>query len=109
MSAPKRGDVLWLEFDGARGHEQRGRRPCVILSPHFYNKKTGMALVVPISSRVKEYPLEVALPPNLKVTGAVLCDQLRLVNWTMRDSKLIQSLPVSVMEEILAKSRALLE
>jgi mRNA interferase MazF len=76
-SVPDRGDVVWLEFDPQAGHEQAGHRPAVVLSPRAYNQKSGLALFCPITSRIKGYPFEVVLPPDLPVQGAVLCDQVK--------------------------------
>ena len=66
-SAPERGDVLWLEFDRQAGHEQAGRRPALVLSPRAYNAKTGLAVCCPITSKVKGYPFETALPASGKL------------------------------------------
>ena len=76
-SAPDRGDVIWLDFSPQAGHEQAGRRPALVLSPQAYNKKTGQALVCPITSKAKGYPFEVELPVGLGVNGVVLADHIK--------------------------------
>lgn len=81
---PERGDLVWLSFDPQAGHEQAGRRPALVLSPAAYNGKTGLALVVPVTSRAKGYPFEVALPEGLPVSGVVLADHVRNVDWQAR-------------------------
>ena len=68
---PDAGDLVWLTFDPQAGHEQRGRRPALILSPRAYNAKARLALACPITSHVKGYPFEVALPDDGKVTEAL--------------------------------------
>ncbi len=105
---PDRGDIVWLEFDPQAGHEQAGHRPAVVLSPRAYNQKSGLALFCPITSRVKGYPFEVVLPANLKVQGAVLCDQLNSLDWATRRGRLAVRLPAEVIEDVLAKIHALL-
>jgi len=72
---PKRGDVVWLSFNPQAGHEQAGRRPAVVLSPEAYNARTGLALFCPVTSQVKGYPFEVAIPDNERVSGVILADQ----------------------------------
>ena len=105
---PDRGDVVWLEFDPQAGHEQAGHRPAVVLSPRAYNQKSGLALFCPITSRIKGYPFEVQLPAGLPVQGAVLCDQVKSLDWTARRSRFATKLPSVVLEDVLAKVHALL-
>src|SRR2546425_1274360 len=80
-SVPDAGDLVWLSFDPQAGHEQSGRRPALVLSPASYNGKSGLALVCPITSRVKGYPFEVSLPEGSKFAGVILADQLRSLDW----------------------------
>ncbi len=81
---PDRGDVVWLAFDPQTGHEQSGRRPALVLSPKAYNAKTNLALFCPVTSRIKGYPFEVNLPTDGKITGAILSDQIKSLDWKMR-------------------------
>lgn len=62
---PERGDAVWITLDPQAGHEQAGRRPALVLSPASYNDRVGLALLCPITSKVKGYPFEVALPAGL--------------------------------------------
>ena len=105
---PDRGDVVWLEFDPQAGREQAGHRPAVVLSPRAYNQKSGLALFCPVTSRIKGYPFEVVLPPDLAVQGAVLCDQVKSLDWAARRSRLALKLPELILDDVLAKVRALL-
>ena len=105
---PDRGDVVWLEFDPQAGHEQAGHRPAVVLSARSYNKKSGLALFCPVTSRIKGYPFEVTLSGDLPVRGAVLCDQVKSLDWMVRRSRLVFKLPELILEDVLAKVRALL-
>ena len=100
---PARGDVVWLQFSPQAGHEQAGRRPAVVVSPEAYNAKVGLALLCPITSQIKGYPFEVALPSELKVSGVVLADQLKSFDWRARKATRFAQLPSSVMKEVLRK------
>lgn len=106
---PGRGDVIWLQFDPQAGHEQAGRRPALVVSPKAYNGKVGLALLCPITSRVKGYPFEVRFPPESKVDGAVLADQLKSLDWRARKAKRFAVAPRAVVDEVLGKIFALLE
>ena len=108
MRAPERGDLIWLSFSPQSGREQAGRRPALVVSPSTYNSKVGLALVCPITSRVKGYPFEVALPEGELVQGVVLADQLRSLDWRSRDAELIAKAPTAVVERVLQLVGALL-
>ena len=105
---PERGHALWLSLNPTLGHEQGGRRPVIVLSPGFYNKRSGLLVACPITSRVKGYPFEVAIPDGLPVSGVILADQLRSLDWNARTIELIGTLPDDLVQEALARSRALL-
>ena len=104
---PERGDVVWLQFAPQAGHEQAGHRPALVVSPRSYNGKVGLALFCPITSQVKGYPFEVTLAPGGKVVGAILSDQLKSLDWRVRDAKKFDSVSDSVLNEVLAKIAAL--
>ena len=105
---PRRGDVVWLTFNPQAGHEQAGRRPAVVLSPNAYNAKVGLALLCPITSQVKGYPFEVILPQGLAVSGAILADQVKSLDWQTRTAELICVLPSAIVSEVLQKIGVLL-
>lgn len=105
---PERGDAVWLSFSPQSGHEQAGRRPAVILSPLAYNKKVGLAIFCPITNQVKGYPFEVAIPPGLQISGVVLSDQAKNLDWQARNIAFIARLPDAVITEVLKKLRTLL-
>ena len=82
-------------------HEQAGRRPAVILSPGAYNAKVGLALLCPITSQIKGYPFEVVIPPGLRVSGAILADQVKSLDWQARQAEFVAALPPPTISEIL--------
>ncbi|MFM9100273.1 MAG: endoribonuclease MazF, partial [Cyanobium sp.] len=94
---PDRGDLVWLEFTPQAGSEQRGRRPALVLSPKTYNGKVGLALFCPVTSTIKGYPFEVQLPDGSAVSGVVLSDQLKSLDWRTRKVKFIERTSAEVM------------
>jgi len=106
---PERGDIVWISLNPKAGHEQAGRRPAVVVSPKSYNGKVGLGLFCPITSQVKGYPLEVAVPQGLPVGGVVLADQVKSLDWRARKAEFSGRLPVDAREEVLGKLGALLE
>ncbi|PSQ85340.1 MAG: mRNA-degrading endonuclease [Bacteroidetes bacterium QH_2_63_10] len=106
---PRRGDLVWLNFSPQAGHEQRGHRPALVLSPRRYNERAGLALLCPITSRVRGYPFEVALPDTLETEGVVLADQVRSLDWRKRGAECIESSPPAPVGEAIAKIQTLLE
>jgi mRNA interferase MazF len=106
---PGRGDIVWITLNPHAGHEQAGRRPAVVLSPRAYNAKVGLAVLCPVTSQVKGYPFEVTLPAGSPVSGAVLSDQAKSLDWRSRQAELICTLPPLVMDEVLGKLRTLLD
>lgn len=97
--APERGDIVWISLDPARGHEQAGRRPAIVLSKRAFNKATGLALMVPITSRHKGYTNEVPIMTQT-ITGAVLSAHLRAVDWNARGIECIGQCPHETLREI---------
>ncbi len=105
---PDRGDVVWISLNPQAGHEQAGRRPAVVVSAISYNRKAGLAVFCPITNQVKGYPFEVLLPDGLPVTGVILTDQVKSLDWRVREAELACRLPREVVIEALQKLRALL-
>lgn len=101
VSTPRRGDLIWLSFTPQTGREQAGRRPALVLSPEAYNRKTGLALLCPVTSKVKGYPFEVPLSTTAGVQGVVLADQLRSLDWRARGTEWIEQAQPEVVERVL--------
>lgn len=106
---PERGDVAWMQMDPTSGHEQSGHRQVVVLSPRSYNQPSGLALVIPITTKAKGYPFEVEVVVSKKTSGVALCDQLRTIDHRARKLKKIGVVSPQTLELILARSRTLLE
>ncbi len=103
---PKRGDIVWTNFTPAAGHEQMGKRPALVLSPTAFNKTTMLTMVAPITSRVRGHGFEVSVEGN-KVEGVVLCQQVKMIDFTKRGVQFAEKAQVSVTSEALAKVRAI--
>ena len=99
---------MWIDFNPLAGREQAGRRPAVVLSPVSYNGKVGLSLLCPITSQVKGYPFEVAIPEGSGVTGVILADQLKSMDWRRRNATVIGRLPGETITEVLRKVGVLL-
>ena len=105
---PDRADAVWITLDPQAGHEQAGRRPAVVLTSAAYNRKVGLLLACPVTSQVKGYPFEVAIPRDLPVSGVALSDQVRSADWRARQAAFICVLPESTVTDIVAKLSTLL-
>jgi mRNA interferase MazF len=105
---PEAGDLVWLTFDPQAGREQAGRRPALVLSPRTYNAKSGLMLVCPITSQVKGYPFEVPVTAGQGVTGVVLADHLKSVDWKARHAAKLGRCADEVTGEVRARLAPLL-
>jgi len=105
---PDRGDVVRVSMNPQAGHEQAGRRPAIVLSPASYNGKVGLAILCPITNQVKGYPFEVSLPSDLPVTGVILSDQAKSLDWRARRAEFICKVPPENVLEVLQKLGTLL-
>ncbi len=100
---PNRGDIVYLDFNPTKGHEQRGYRPALIISPAAYSEKSSLALFCPITSQQKGYPFEVLLPEDLQTHGVILVDQIRSLDWRVRQIKFVETVSLEVIAEVQAK------
>ena len=106
MYIPKRGDIIWTDFDPAAGHKQKGKRPALVLSSAPFNKKLVLALVAPITSRVRGHAFEVQVQGK-KIVGVVLCQQVKTIDFVERGVALVERATAETMQEVLAKVRAI--
>lgn len=105
---PEAGDLVWFEFDSQAGHEQKGRRPALVISPASYNSKAGLMICCPITSKAKGYPFEVPIEAD-EVSGVVLADQVRTLDWAARRASKAGKATTQVLQETRLKIKALLE
>lgn len=105
---PAQGDAVWITLSPQSGHEQAGRRPAIVLSPSAYNARVGLCLICPITSQVKGYSYEVVLPHGLPLSGAVLSDQVRSLDWRTRRAEFVCALPEGVTRQVTTRLGTLL-
>ena len=99
---------MWISLNPQAGHEQAGRRPALVVSPIEYNQRVGLALMCPITNKAKGYPFEVGLPENLQITGVVLSDQVKSLDWRAREAQIADVAPESTTAEVMGKLSVLL-
>ena len=106
---PQRGEIVWLTFTPQAGYEQTGRRPALVLSPGAYNSRAGLALLCPITRQAKGDPFEVEIPNGLAVTGIILVDQVKSLDWRARTAEPDPRVPKGTLAEVKAKLLSLIE
>lgn len=103
-----RGDLVWLEFNPQACHDPAGHRLALVLFPKAYNQAADLALMCPIASKEKGYPFETALPDGLKISGVVLADQIKSLDWRARKASQADAAPSITVNDVQAKLEALL-
>jgi mRNA interferase MazF len=104
---PDQGDIIWLNFNPRMGHEQKGKRPAIVISPKEYNEKVKLGLFCPITSQEKQYPFEVKIK-NEKISGVVLSDQIKSLDWTKRNIEYIIKATEEEIKEVVEKINILI-
>ena len=97
---PARGDIVWVNLDPARGREQKGLRPALVVSAEEFNRKVGLAYIVPITSKEKGYPVEVMIH-GVCVRGVALTSHLRAVDWRDRPMRFVERCPGGALSQVL--------
>lgn len=105
---PEKGDIIWINFNPQSGREQAGRRPGLIISSTRYNRRVGLALICPITSRVKGYPFEIPIPEGLAVSGVILADQIKSLDWQTRRAEFAGKILDEVLVEVISTVKKLL-
>ena len=105
---PKRGDLIWLDFNPQAEHEQAGRRPALVISKDESNRKVGLLLACPVTRQKKGYPFEVRLPAGSPIAGVVLADQIRTLDWRARQADFIGRVDSNTLAEVIVRFSALI-
>ena len=87
---PKQGDIVYLDFNPTKGHEQKGKRPAIVVSNDVFNINTKMVMLCPITSNTKEFPTHYKLEDTKKIKGSVLCEHMRSIDYEIRKIKFIE-------------------
>ena len=98
---PQKGDFIAISFDPQSGHEQKGRRPALVVSNYLFNKHTGLAMVCPITNTNRRIPFHLPLPTTSTLTGFVMIDQLKSVDYSARKAKFIERAPEELLSDVL--------
>jgi len=99
---PRKGDLITVTFDPQSGHEQRGRRPALVVSNDLFNKHTGLCMACPITNTRRDYPFHVSIPEGQEVTGVVMVEQVKSIDFRSRKVKRIDEAPEAVLQEVLS-------
>jgi len=99
---PKKGDFISLTFNPQAGHEQKGRRPALVISNTLFNKATNLAMVCPLTNRDRNYPFQLAVPKQSSLTGFVMVEQLKSYDYKARQAEFIEQAPQALLDDVLA-------
>jgi mRNA interferase MazF len=99
---PRKGDFIALTFDPQSGHEQKGRRPALVVSNDLFNQKTGLVMVCPLTNTDRKIPFHIKVPETCTLTGFVMVDQVKSVDFTARKAKFIDTAPPYFLADVLA-------
>ena len=105
----KQGNIILVDFDPQLGHEQRGRRPALVISNELFNKYSEMSIVCPITNTDKNHPLHLKLDKRTKTTGVILCNQIKTMDIKIRNFKYLEDIPVDMLENVLGIVFSLME
>jgi len=98
---PKQGDIILLEFDPQAGHEQKGKRPALIISNNTYNNFLNIALVCPITRTYRKFPLHVRLDNDLNTKGFIMCEQVKALDIKARNAVYFERVSKEIIDEVV--------
>ena len=97
----EQGDIIYLDFDPQSGHEQRGRRPALVISNNLFNRFSRLAMVCPITHTDKNHPFHIRLDNRTKISGVILCDQARMLDVAARNAAPVEKAPADILAEAI--------
>ena len=100
--APQKGDFVTLSFDPQAGHEQRGRRPALVVSNDLFNHHTGLAIVCPVTNTDRGFPFHLPIPGPSSLTGFVMAEQVKSVDYTRRRARFVERAPQAFVDDVIA-------
>ena len=99
---PEKGDFITLSFDPQSGHEQKGRRPALVVSNFLFNRTTGLAIVCPITNTDRKIPFHLAVPASSLLTGFIMVEQVKSIDFDTRKAKFVGKAPPELIDDVLA-------
>lgn len=106
---PKQGDIVYLDFSPTKGHEQKGKRPAIVISNNIFNINTNMAVMCPITSNTKDFPTHYVLEDTKKIKGSVLCEHIRSIDYENRNIKFVEKASDNDMLSVMMLMNACIE
>ena len=106
---PNQGDIVYLDFNPIKGHEQKGKRPAIVISSNVFNNNTKMAIVCPITSNEKYFPTHYLLEDTKKIFGSVLCEHIRSIDFGIRNIKFIEKASDNDLISVITLTNACIE
>lgn len=106
---PEQGDIVFLDFNPIKGHEQSGFRPAIVISTNVFNQNTKMVIVCPITSNEKEFPTHYILEDTKNIHGSVLCEHIRSIDYEIRNLKFVEKLSENDFISIITLLNACIE
>jgi len=97
----KQGDIIRFNFNPQAGHEQAGYRPALVLSNDFFNQKTNLTIVCPITNTDNRFPLHIPLDERTQTTGVILCEHIRAVDLKQRQYKMVEVIPKDILQNVI--------
>ncbi len=99
---PRQGDIIAITFDPQSGHEQKGRRPALVISKDLFNRSTGLAIVCPLTNTERGFPFHVPVPKSSNVTGFIMVEQVKSVDFRARRAKRIERVSDELLSNVLS-------
>ncbi len=99
---PKQGDIIAITFDPQSGHEQKGRRPALVISKDLFNRSTGLAIVCPLTNTERGFPFHVPIPENSGLTGFIMVEQVKSIDFRTRQAKQIEHTSDELLANVLS-------
>ncbi len=106
---PQQGDIIYVDFNPTKGHEQQGNRPAIVISNNIFNINTKMAIVCPISSNTKDFPTHYYLEDSKKIKGSVFCEHIRSIDYDIRNIKFVEKASENDLLSVMMLSNACIE
>ena len=97
----KQGDIVKVNFNPQAGHEQAGYRPALVISNDFFNEKTSMAIVCPITNTNNRFPLHIPLDSRTQTTGVILCEHIKALDLNARPHRVVERLPEDLLRKVI--------
>lgn len=101
MYIPQQGDIIKINFNPTKGHEQQGYRPALVISNNFFNKVTNMSILCPITNTINDFPLHVPLDERTKTTGVILCEHIKSLDISERNAVFVEKLPKDILINVI--------